>query len=59
MKREEIMETIHNLAKSQGYYGRLLEQIKDLDSEDYEIIMHTLESQNFKEPLDLVLYLET
>ena len=62
MKRNKILEIIRELAKSQGFYGRLLYSIESAESynpEAYEAFMTELESQNFNEPLDLILYLES
>lgn len=53
MDKTKILELIKGLAKSQGFYGRLLESI----NENPEILDH-LEQQNFQEDLDLILYLE-
>lgn len=44
MTREEILEAIKDLAKSQGYYGRLLRAI-----EEDGTILDTLEEQNFND----------
>ena len=51
MNRSEIKSVIQTLARSQGLYGRLLRQITP---EGYAY----LEEQNFKDALDLVLWLE-
>ena len=56
MKANEILETIKMLAKSQGFYGRLLNDIET--SEERENILAELESQNFKDPVDLVMFFE-
>lgn len=53
MNKEQILNTIKSLARSQGFYGRLLEDI----NED-ETILDELVEQNFADSLDLVLYLE-
>ena len=53
MNREQILSTIKSLAMSQGFYGRLLCAI----NED-ENIMDQLVAQNFKDSLDMILYLE-
>lgn len=53
MNKKEIINAIAMLAQSQGFYGRLLEQIRDNDEAlDY------LESQNFGDIVDMVLFLE-
>lgn len=58
MKREEIMETIKSLASSQGLYSRLYRNLMELDEEKYNEVMTELESQNFQNAVDLVMYIE-
>lgn len=58
MNREQIINTIRNLAKSQGFYGRLYEALCSSE-EDYEEIMFMLERQNFKDDIDLIMFFET
>lgn len=58
MNREEILETIRSLAKSQGFYGRL---VKILESDELDTLayLELLEEQNFKDPIDLILFIES
>ena len=58
MKRDEILATIKDLAQSQGMYGRLLSDLENMPQEMYNTIMADLEAQNFKDSVDLVLYIE-
>ena len=58
MKREEIMETIKILASSQGLYSRLYRDLMALDEEKYNEVMTELESQDFKDGVDLIMYIE-
>lgn len=58
MKREEIMETIKTLASSQGLYSRLYRDLMELDEEKYDEVMTELESQNFKDVVDLIMFIE-
>lgn len=58
MKRDEILETIRSLAQSQGRYGRLLSNLENMPKELYNTVMADLEAQNFKDAVDLVLYIE-
>jgi hypothetical protein len=51
MNRNQIMEVITELSYSQGFYGRLKRDMTD-EALDY------LEAQNFKDSLDLILFLE-
>ena len=53
MNKMQILETVRGLAKSQGMYGRLLE-VLELNEE----ALGYLERQGFKDPVDLVLFLE-
>lgn len=61
MKMNEIMEAIKDLAKCQGFYGRLLENLLELKEDEpelYEEVSAEWEAQNFRDSVDLVLYLE-
>jgi hypothetical protein len=56
MTKEEILNTFRMLAKSQGFYGRLLNEIENADNRDE--ILENLEKQNFSDPVDLILAIE-
>lgn len=58
MNRGQILSEIKALSKCQGFYGRLLSYINSLDESEYESLMSELESQNFKDSIDIVLYFE-
>lgn len=58
MNRDEIREVFKQLAMSQGFYGRLLRQIDEADEEAREKFWQDLEEQNFKDSLDVILYIE-
>lgn len=58
MDRKDIIDTIKALARSQGFYGRLLGKINSLDTADYNAVMNELEKQKFTCVLDLVMYFE-
>ena len=53
MKKERILAVIKSLACSQGFYGRVLEQI-----ERNPKLLDELERQNFNDELDLIFYFE-
>lgn len=55
MNKEQILDAIRTLAKSQGFYGQLLDQIYDDETEE---ILDELESHNFKDIIDLILFIE-
>lgn len=62
MNREQIMETIRQLAHSQGSYSRFyrdLCKMRDNEPERFDEAMTMLEEKNFKDTVDLVMYLES
>ena len=61
MKYEEIKEVIKSLASSQGFYGRQLRFLEEIEKneEQFEEVKKVLEEQNFKEPLDIVMWFES
>ena len=61
MKIEQIMECIRALAQCQGSYSRFyaeLLEIRENDPKRWEGIIELFESKNFKDSVDLVMYLE-
>ena len=58
MDRHEIRKVMEQLAMSQGLYGRLLRSIDELPEFEREEVWKDLEAQDFKEPLDVVMYYE-
>ena len=59
---EEVMEVIEMLSQSQGFYGRLLEQIlylQEYEPDQFEQFKMVVEKQKFKDPVDVVLFFET
>ena len=62
MDIEQIMAAIRSLAQSQGYYGRLYNELQNLQTNDpdkWEEVKNTLEAQHFNDTLDMVMYFET
>ena len=51
--------TILSLMNSQGFYGRLYREINSLNILGYELLCEELAQQNFKDTLDVILWLET
>lgn len=59
---DEVIEVIEMLSKSQGFYGRLLEQIlylQEYEPDQFEYFKMVMEKQNFKDMVDVVLFFET
>lgn len=57
MTRTEILKAIENLAPSQGYYGQLYNFLTN-GSEQSEEALYILENQNFKDIVDMIMFLE-
>lgn len=58
---EQVVDVIEMLADSQGFYGRLLEEILYIEEnkpEQYEVFKNYIEKQEFKNPVDVVLFFE-
>lgn len=58
MNYEEFLNCIKELAKMQGYYGRLLTRIEELDKEELAQFKIKVEEQHFTDMLDIVMYFE-
>lgn len=50
--------TVTDLMLSQGFYGRLQREIIEMSQEDLDKLINTLCEQDFKNTLDVILWLE-
>lgn len=57
MTRTEILNAIQMLSRSQGFYGRLYNDLTSGTEEAEEALNH-LEEQNFGDVVDMVMFLE-
>lgn len=58
---EKVIGVVEMLSHSQGAYGRMLEQIlyiKENDPEAFVEFSRIIENQQFKDPVDVVLFFE-
>lgn len=58
---DDVIDIIDTLSHSQGFYGRLLRDIYELkkyEPEMFAIFVEEIESQNFTNTLDIVMYFE-
>ena len=61
MNAIQVLDVIRELSHSQGFYSRLYQTILDLKESNEDAFNEwcdEIESLNFKEPIDVVLYLE-
>lgn len=58
---EQVIEIVEMLSHSQGFYGRLLNEImylKENEIEKFEVFKKVIEEQKFTNPVDVVLFFE-
>ena len=58
---EQVVDVIEMLSYSQGFYGRLLEEILYIEENEpakYEVFKAVIEKQEFQNPVDVVLFFE-
>ena len=58
---EQVVDVIEMLSYSQGFYGRLLDEILYIEENEprkYEVFKQLIEKQEFKDPVDVVLFFE-
>lgn len=58
MNRTQIMNALRSLAVSQGSYDRLCSHIDSLDEESRDAFLGSLEKENFKDVVDLIMFIE-
>ena len=51
--------TIVDLMNSQGFYGRLYRAVNELSEDGYKTLYNQLAQQNFKDSVDVVLWLDS
>ena len=56
MKAKDVINVIEELSYSQGFYSRLLRNIKNLNAEDFREFCRVMEEQNFQDNLDVILF---
>ena len=57
----QVIDVIRDLAHSQGFYSRMYQRILELkrtDPECFENFKNEVEAQNFKDPIDVVMFFE-
>lgn len=58
MRVDDLIRVCKYLAKSQGFYGRLLARLEEMDEQDLSDIDSAMQSANLKDDLDIILWLE-
>lgn len=58
---EQVVEVIEMLSYSQGFYGRLLDEIlyiEENEPDKYEFFKMIIEAKGFENPVDVVMFFE-
>lgn len=58
---DQVVEVIEMLSYSQGFYGRLLDEIMYIEENEpkkFEVFRNIIEKQEFQDPVDVVLFFE-
>ena len=58
----QVIEVVEILSHSQGFYGRLLNSIRDMEENEpgkFDRFKTIVEEQHFTDPVDVVLFFET
>ena len=58
---EQVIEVVEMLAQSQGFYGRLLRDIREMQAHDedkFEEFKELIELMGFENPVDVVMFFE-
>ena len=58
MRVDDLIRVCKVFAKSQGFYGRLLARLEEMDEQDLSDIDSAMQSANLKDDLDIILWLE-
>jgi len=58
MSFDECIDLITELSYSQGFYGRLLRDIEDLDDDKLAEVKSVWEEKKFTNNIDFIMYLE-
>ena len=56
---DEMIDIITELSFSQGFYGRLLRDINELDDETLNEVKNLWESKKFTDNIDFIMFLES
>lgn len=58
MTFEKVLEIVRELSYSQGFYGRLLRNMQEMDEEQRKELEEDFEYNKVKDSMDLIFYFE-
>lgn len=58
MRVDDLIKLCKKLAPSQGFYGRLLAQLEEMNENDLDLIDQDMKEANLKDEIDIITWLE-
>lgn len=58
MRVDDLIKLCKKFAQSQGFYGRLLEKLENMDEGELADLDYSMQSANLKDELDIIMWLE-
>jgi hypothetical protein len=55
---KDLFALCRKLAPSQGFYGRLLAQLEEMDENDLDLVEQDMKEANLKDEVDIIMWLE-
>ena len=58
MRVDDLIKLCKKLAPSQGFYGRLLEELENMDEDELADLDYSMQEANLKDDIDIIMWLE-
>lgn len=58
MRVDDLIKLCKKLAPSQGFYGRLLKKLENMDEGELADIDYSMQEANLQDELDIIMWLE-
>lgn len=58
MRVDDLIKLCKKLAPSQGFYGRLLEKLENMDEDELADLDYSMQSANLLDEIDMIMWLE-
>ena len=58
MRVDDLIKLCKELAPSQGFYGRLLEKLENMDEGELADLDYSMQSANLQDEIDMIMWLE-
>ena len=58
MRVDDLIKLCKKLAPSQGFYGRLLEKLENMDESELADLDYSMQEANLQDEIDMIMWLE-